>query len=325
MASCSAQCTMRHIVLWVMLVTLGFGQTQKNLRPSTSQPLASVSGTVFDPSDAVIVGASVTLGSGDRDAVHTQTDASGQFRFDTVAPGRYELTVEHPGFKTQNIRLKVGARTPSPVRIALAIADLQESVKVESSDGGLSLDPDEGADVIRLDPQQLESLPVMDGDIIGALSRLLDPSSIGTGGPTVIVDGLPGSARGIPISEIAEIRINSNAYSAEFARPGRARSEIITKSGSSSYHGSINFTLRDYRLDARNAFAVERPPERRRQLDASVSGPVHKGDKKETFTLSISRGEDAKDRIIYGVDLKGPLHENADQTQPSTYVTAQFP
>src|SRR5713226_1837897 len=69
---CAAEFTVSRLenpsrgIIEVMLVSLGFEQTPKPLRLSTSQPLASISGTVFDPSDAVIVGASVALASGDR-------------------------------------------------------------------------------------------------------------------------------------------------------------------------------------------------------------------------------------------------------------------
>src|SRR5712692_10689731 len=145
-------------------------------------PLAVVSGTVLDPSDGLVPGATVTLASGSRDLLQTNAGAKGEFRLDAVAPGRYELRVGHPGFTTQQIRLNVGTRALSPLRVVLAIAALEETLNVESAEGRVSPEVSENADVIRLTPRELENLPIMDGDVIGALSRLLGPAAAGTGG-----------------------------------------------------------------------------------------------------------------------------------------------
>ena len=81
-----------------MLVNNGSGQTTKVSRPAASQPFASVNGTVFDTSDAFIVGASVSLGSGRREMWKTKTGAKGEFQFDGVAPGRFLLPFSDPRF-----------------------------------------------------------------------------------------------------------------------------------------------------------------------------------------------------------------------------------
>jgi outer membrane receptor protein involved in Fe transport len=295
-----------------MLAGYGFGQRSSG----------SVSGTVFDPSGALIAGASVTLGAGDRDVLRTNSDAKGEFRFDAVPSGHYQLRVGYPGFKTQQIRVRAGSRSPGHLRVVLAIADVRETLKVESSGERVSAESSENVDVLRLDPRQLDSLPMLDRDVVSALSRFLDPAATGSGGPTVVVDGLPSSERNIPLSEIQEIRINNNPYSAEFARPGKGRIEIITKSGSSHYHGSLYLGLRDYRLDARNAFATDRPADRRQQLEANLSGPIHK-DKKNMFSLSASRIQDKLEPIVYALGLTGPVRENAAQEQVSTYFSIQ--
>jgi Carboxypeptidase regulatory-like domain len=312
-----------YIGLGAMLLGYASGQTSGYSPASGSQPSAAVFGAVLDASGAVIAGASVTLGSGNRDLLETITDARGEFRFGAVAPGKYELRAAYPGFKVQGTRLLVGTRPPAAVRIVLAIADHYETVKVNGQAGSLSTESSENLDVIRLDPRQLEEMPILDRDVIGLISRLLDPSSMGSGGPSVIVDGLPSSERNIPLSEIEEIRFNKNPYSAEFARPGRGRIEIITKSGSSSYHGSLNFGFRDYRLDARNAFAVKRPPEERRQFEANLSGPIHRT-KKNTFSVTFSRSQDDLEPSVYALGLTGPIRENAAHEVISTSVSAQY-
>ena len=300
-------------LLWALLADSG-----------SAQPALTVTGRVFDPSDAILPGAKVTLSSAGRDELRTTTDVSGTFHFHPVAPGRYEVQAEYEGFKTGRMRINLRtAADENPVRLVLAIADHQEKVRVDAERAQPSVNSQENLDTIRLNPSDLENLPLLDGDVVAALSRLLDPAVVGAAGPTVVIDGLPGSGTHIRPSEIQEVKINNNPYSAEFAQPGRGRIEIITKSGSSKYHGSVDLGLRDFRLDARNAFAVARPPERRRQLDASVSGPVLKGER-YTFSLTASRVQEDRQPIIYAFGPEGPIQEDVAQTQTSNYVSGQL-
>src|SRR5262249_40698922 len=178
MTSNPIQRVVRCAGLWALLASYGFGQ----------RSTAGVSGAVFDPSDAVIAGASVTLGSGDRDVLRTNTDAKGEFRFDAVPHGRYQLRVEYPGFKTQRTLVQVGSHSRGPLRVVLAIADRQETLNVESPGDRVSAESGENVDVIRLAPRLLENLPILDRDVISALSRFLDPAATGSAGATVIVD-----------------------------------------------------------------------------------------------------------------------------------------
>jgi hypothetical protein len=284
----------------------------------------SLSGIVLDPSRAMVLGAKVTLrsGTGGREE-STTTNASGEFRFDNISAGDYELRLEHPGFKTYESRVKVGRLDSAPLRIVLDIAELKETVTVASSERRVNIDIAGNADSFKLDPQLLDALPVLDQDIVGALSQLVDPASAGTRGVMVLVDGMPGSEVGLPASAIQEVKINENPYSAEFARPGRGRIEIITKSGSSEYHGSFYFKLRDYRLDARNAFAVERPQEQRRQFDGYLSGPVGRS-KNTTFLISASRKEDDLQSVVFALGPLGPIRVNAGKPQRSNYLSAQL-
>ncbi len=63
-------------------------------------------------------------------------------------------------------------------------------------------------------------------------------------------------------SQIEEVRLNNNAYSAEFPKPGKDRIEIDTKGGTDALHGGFLFRTRDSIFDARNPFAATKPPSR---------------------------------------------------------------
>src|SRR5438093_9352073 len=303
--SLSPSRTIQRGVIWAALAAslagVCFGQT-----------VQIVSGTVVDPRNAILYGASVTLTSGKQDVLRATTDAKGEFRFDFVVPGRYEVRAEYPGFKTGTVRITVRTAAPGPLRLELAIADVEETVKVDSDGEQTNTNPSENPDLIRLRSGDLENLPVLDGDVVGALAQLLDPASAGSGGATVVIDGLPSADYKLRASEIQEVRINNNPYSAEYARPGRGRIEIITKTGSSKYHRSVDFGLRAFRLEPRNAFPLERPPQRRRQVEANISGPLLKNDS-DTFSLTASRTRDGLEPIVYAYGLRGPTRRNVPQ------------
>ena len=54
---------------------------------------------------------------------------------------------------------------------------------------------------------------------------------------------------GVAPSAIQQVKVNQDPYSAEFPRPGRGRIEVITKAGADKYSGSMDFTMRDARLN----------------------------------------------------------------------------
>jgi hypothetical protein len=281
----------------------------------TSSGVVEVSGVVLNTSEEVIPGASVTLRRNDASMPPTvvTSDARGLFSFSRVASGSYEIEIQKNAFKPAVIQLTIGARPPAPLRVALAIADLREEVAVEDRSGHVNTNPSENLDVVRLDRDALNNLPVLGNDVIGAVANLVDAGSTGSGGATVLVDGLE-TTRKVPASMIQEVRINQNPYSAEFARPGRGRIEVITKAGATEYHGEFGFIFRDSRLDARNAFALERPAEQRRIYEGTLTGPFGQG-KKTSFFFSGNREEEDLQAVVFARTPAGLVSENVATPQ----------
>ena len=139
---------------------------------------------------------------------------------------------------------------------------------------------------------------MFDRDIVGTLSRFLDASAMGTGGVTLVVDGMEARKVGVAPSAIQQVKINQDPYTAEFPRPGRGRIEVITKAGADKYSGSMDFTFRDAQLNARDPFADTRPPEQRRIYEGVLGGPVAR---RQAHLVSpddrSARGEPAVDRL----------------------------
>src|SRR5260221_11981364 len=106
---------------------------------------------------------------------------------------------------------------------------------------------------------------------------------MGTGGVTLVVDGMEARKVGVAPSAIQQVKINQDPYSSEFPRPGRGRIEVITKAGTDKYSGSMDFTFRDAPLNARDPFAETRPPEQRRIYEAVLGRAAFDGPRTHVF------------------------------------------
>lgn len=278
----------------------------------------SVTGVVRDPSGAFVPGASVLLRkTSDSTQRSTTSDGDGVFRFDDVTAGNYEVEVRQEGFTPAASRIRIGSRQPSPMAIVLSLATLRQGVTVDGQTTQISTESSDNLNAVTVGQRTLENLPVFDQDYVGTMSRFLDAGSIGTGGVTVVVDGMESTRVPVSPSAIQEVRINSDPYSSEFSRPGRGRIEIITKPGSQEYHGTVNFLFRDYLMNARDAFAVERPQEQRRIFEGNLTGPL--GHSKTTsFLITANRQEEDLQAVVFALGPSGSIRENVPAPQRNT-------
>ena len=284
----------------------------------------AVTGTVLDPHQAGVLGAKVTLKVGDGAEVQsTSADSLGAFRFADVPPGNYDVQIEQQGFKPSVSRVRVGTQALRPLRVVLALADVQQQVTVSAELTQVSTNTADNLDTVSMDRTALDNLPIFDQDFIGTMSRFLDASSVGTNGVTLIVDGVESSRAGVSASAIQEVKLNQDPYSAEFSRPGRGRIEIITKPGSAAFHGTFNFLFRDYLLNARDPFALIRPPEQRRIFEGNLTGPLGRS-KKTSFLISANREEEDAQAVVVAQGPSGEIRETAPAPQRNTELAGSM-
>ena len=187
----------------------------------------TVSGIVQDQTGGVLPHARVELANSAGMVVQsTATDEVGAFRFDAVAQGSYELRAAFQGFRPGLVRLRVGPRPPAAQKLVLALADVEQSVSVDNGAGSVDTSASNNLSAVTVDRQMLEGLPVMDQDIVAIMSRFLDAGSLGTGGPTLVVNGMEVSNLRMSASAVQQVKINQDPYAAEYGRPGRGRIEI---------------------------------------------------------------------------------------------------
>lgn len=299
-------------LLIVMIAAIEvFGQSPQNHN--------QLNGVVLDPDGAVISDAVVTLRADDGGAVKTTlSDRQGRFHFQHQIRGGFVIEVRKEGFDSVVLNFETDKSVKTPIRVVMPLAGVREELVVSGAGNQVSIDPEENLNVLRLERSELKKLPVLGNDVIGELSSMMDGSSIGAGGATIIIDGIESTDLKVPASQIQEVRINQNPYSAEFSRPGRGRIEVITKAGTSEYHGEFNFVFRDYHLDARNAFASIRPPEQRRIYEGNLTGPIGKG--KTSFLLGLSREEEDLQSIVYAGTPAGIVSRNIDNPARDTEI-----
>ncbi len=288
----------------VLFGTIALAQTDR----------ASLEGTVTDPSGAVISGASVRiLATQTSLSQQRTTNPNGEYRFPGIANGEYTVSVSNSGFKTKviaDVFLEVGqTRT---LDVVLQIGDASEEVEVVAGLGPAERSSAEAAIVIHIN--QITNLPVNGRDWSGL--TLLAPFAQDDGGGNqrtirfagraiddnnfnfdgVDAGGIQEQAQKsqvrLQISEdaVAEYRVNSALYDAEYGTQAGGQINVVTKSGTNDLHGTVFGYLRNSVFDARNFTDFDLngnpaiPPFRLGQYGLTVGGPIHKN--KTFFFLS---------------------------------------
>ena len=231
-------------------------------------------GQVKDVTDAVIVGATVTIVGEDGGERTTQTDESGTFSFRNLPAGKYTVRAQNQGFALyENKEVEVAANTNAPLAINLSIETLETQVVV-TNENKVDTSPEGNASALVLDERDIEALPDDEEDLAAALQALAGPAA-GPNGGGIFIDGFSGGSLP-PRDTIREIRVNSNPFSSEYDRLGFGRIEIFTKPGTDRFRGEVEFEFEDESLNSRNPFVPERAPFQRREFEAQFGGPLIK-------------------------------------------------
>lgn len=275
--------------------------------PAAAQSV-SLSGVTVDQTGAVIPDEQLTL-------IHKQTGkarktmsgAEGSFSFQNVAPGNYILRGEAEGFKTAQLPITVEAQPLSGMKLEMRINGSEE-ITVTAA-GSQPDSPENNADAFYVNNDFMGALPSQSQDILPVISNFLSPVARGTGGPSIIVDGVESGDLNVPTDALKRIYINKNPYSAEFRRPGTDRVEVITRNGSRGhFDGSAALYVRNSTLDAQNAFADEKPDLNRRLFEGSFGGPLPF--RRARFFVSGARLLSDESAIVNAMTPNGLLVQN---------------
>ena len=305
----------------------------------------SLLGDVRDEKGAPVAG--VTIQATNNATGFTRTAATnefGSYRIDDLLPGAYTVTTQHDGFQSVTVSpLFVELNKKGRLDFDLHLSSSHESVTVRAH--ASPLQTDDASEGYLIGSEFLEELPLLGRNIItlvtigpGAIPRQLggfthdinndqqgNRGAVAFNAPvngarsdenSYIVDGGYDTDQNvraisvIPLMEtVSEFRIQSSLAGAEFAQSGGAVIDIVTKPGSSKFHGNAFEFLRNEATDARGFFEVpglQRGVFRQNQFGATLSGPLAKS----TFFFASfekldSRSAEATQHLVPDAAVRG--------------------
>lgn len=255
--------------------------------PVAAQNTGVLRGEVKDQLGALVIGAFVKLARTGFPDQTASTDAAGSFAFNNLSSGTYSIKVVAKGFADyeDEVVCTVG-RNPA---LSIELTATAKSQKIEVTDGrsALGVDPSNDKSGLVLRGRDLDVLPD-DPDQMEAVLQALAGPSAGPNGGRISVDGFTASGPLPTRTNIREVRINQNPFSAENDIMG-GRIDVFTKSASRAYHGGGFFIFNDRFLNARNPYADNQPPFHFRSYNFDLNGPIIRD--RLTFLVSINRRE----------------------------------
>ncbi len=282
----------------------------------------SISGTVKDTTGSLVPNAKVTLRENATGLIYqSSTDSKGFYRLPVLPVGRYELAIDAPGFKRYQ-RLDITLDTDSALNLdatlqigedvqTVSVTDDAIHVETTSTQMGevitgrqmtsVPLNGRSYTDLLSLQPGVAPATAITSSTVQDVGATVLQPS--GTLNPgTISVNGQRESANAFEVNgsdteedvnsgtsivpnldSIAEFRIITNNFDAEYGEYSGGQILVVTKSGSNTFHGSGFEFLRNTELDARNYFSPTRGAFRQNQFGGTIGGPIRK-DKLFFFT-----------------------------------------
>jgi len=318
----------------------------------------SISGTVVDAGGASVPNASVTATNtmtGVKQAV--TTDDRGTYSFLSLPIGRYDIEVTRVGFKpysrtgvvidansalSVDVRLEIGARTD-------IVTVKEQQVQVDSTTtqmgdviGGeqmtsVPLNGRSFTDLLALQPgvvpvASITSQTVQDvGASVLSPSGDLNPGTISINGQrefanSFLVNGADveedvnmGAAIVPNLDSIAEFRILTNNFDAEYGEFSGGQVNVVTKSGTNSFHGDLFEFIRNTDLDARNYFSPTRGTFDQNQFGGTLGGPIRQN---KIFFFADYQGTRSTQGVATG-QIPVPSIENRTTGNMSDQVNSQ--
>jgi hypothetical protein len=285
------------------------------------QGSGTISGTVTDPQNAAVAGADIRVrNTGTNALFRTRANEQGFYTAPGLAVGDYEVLTEQAGFK-RSIRsgITLQVNQTAQVDVRLEIGQVADTVEVVGEAPIVNTSNATVGEVIE--NRRVRDLP-LNGR--GALAlTLLTSGVISNAGPTnsgfgdrgiqissVSINGSPNSMNaqmldgsnnilsyvgevGVPpaVDAVEEFKVQSGTMSAEFGFTAGGTINLVTKSGTNRFKGSLYEFLRNDKFDARNTYAPVKLPFRYNQYGGTIGGPIRK-DK----TFGFFNFEDYKSR-----------------------------
>jgi hypothetical protein len=325
---------------------------------SAQNVYGTITGTVTDTSGAAISEANVTLTNLDTGAKRDiTTDASGNYTFVNIVPGRYKLEGEKSGFK-KFVREPIIVQIESGLRVDMPLAVGAQTETVEVTSEVPLLQPETNSLGQVVETRSVTELPLngrnplalvalvpgvvpqgqpsagnsSTSNPVGANPFALGDFQVGggmAGQSQILIDGVPTNGAYLNVvtviptqDAIEEFKVQTNNLGPEYGRFAGGVINLNTKSGTNAFHGSAYEFIRNKVLNANDFFANEngitRPPFTQNQFGANVGGPVFKD---KLFFFSSYEGFRLRKGSLFQTWVPTQAERNGDFSQVGTSGT----
>ncbi len=308
----------------------------------------SITGTVFDPSHAVVPNATVNLKGIDTGSTATAvTNASGSYSFALLKVGRYQVTVKQPGFAEVAQTLDVQVGQVSKVDIELVVAKGTETVEVSGTAPLINTEPSQNTAFTQ---EEVAQLPSAGGDITNIADTAPGAVVNGTGGyGNFTVNGMPATSNLFTVNgendmdpyfninnsgasnltlgqnEIGEATVITEPYGGQYGQLAGAQITYVTKSGTNTFHGNAAYWWNGRLINANNWMNKESQEFTHNVIDPTQPANQAPFSNANQWATSFG-GPIVKNKTFFFVDYEGMrfLLPNVDQvTAPSSaFITA---
>ena len=263
-----------------------------------------LSGTVLDPSGAVLGSATVAARDADTGITRSQTtNASGQYVFPDLQPGTYQLTVTAAGFTSavyNDVVIEAGRSRNLEIKMTMGAA----SEHVEVSAQGAVLETTTNTLSTTIDPVQLQNLPLAGRDLLpmaelvpgaqsGGDERFTTYNALPNAAINITIDGMTANSQRYRTSSTGfftfaplrlgafdEMTVDTSELTADAGAEGSTQVRFVSKRGSNQFHGNAFWQAINSYFEANsytnNALGIPRPLEVLNDWGGSLGGPIWK-------------------------------------------------
>lgn len=283
----------------MLALAVSFFAAGTHSTPAQNANSGEIKGIVTDPSNAVVPGANVkVLNVLTGVQINTTTNAAGIYDLPSVEPGSYTITVSKPGFRDsvrKGITLPVGTIA---VNASLAVGSASQSVVVTAN--APLVQTEESNQQMDFDTKAVQDAPIVGGIWYTELTNELPGVNGGGGqdasGQGIGVNGTQGYSGSFliegsvaqeprdanasdnypPVDAIGEVNVQTANFGTEYGN-GVATFNVLLKSGTNRFHGSLFEFDQNNAFNARNYFiTTPNPPLRWNEFGGSIGGPIIK-------------------------------------------------
>lgn len=272
-----------------------------------AQTAGEITGQVFDISKAAVAEATVTAKNvGTSETRSVQTDSQGHYRITELRVGTYDVSAERQGFRRQ-VQTGVVLNVAATVQLNFTIQVGEVNAEVVVTADAAIIEKGDASTGTTMATQQINELPINGRDYArfalltpGAVLRSNFIADLSFNGLHTVhnqfsIDGIDASRVDQPymangfergarlltgsLDTISEFKVQTSDYGAEYGRAGGSYVNIVTKSGTNEFHGSVFEYFRNDIFDAKNFFAVKTAPKpkfRYNNFGGNMGGPIRK-------------------------------------------------